>query len=68
LQFATPLGIIIALSEVAIGVGTSIGLWGRIAALGGVLLSFTLFLTVSFHASPYYTGADIVFLFAWIPS
>ncbi len=28
---------------------------------------FTLFLTVSFHSSPYYTGADIVFVFAWIP-
>ena len=28
---------------------------------------FTLFLTVSFHSSPDYTGADIVFVFAWIP-
>ncbi len=37
------------------------------AAAGGILLSLTLFLTVSFHSSPYYTGADIVFLFAWIP-
>ena len=26
-----------------------------------------LFLTVSFHSSPYYTGADIVFAFAWTP-
>jgi thiosulfate dehydrogenase [quinone] large subunit len=26
-----------------------------------------LFLTVSFHSSPYYTGADIVFVFAWTP-
>ena len=26
-----------------------------------------LFLTVSFHASPYFTGADIVFFFAWMP-
>ena len=32
-----------------------------------MLLSLTLFLTVSYHASPYYTGADIVFLFAWLP-
>ena len=32
-----------------------------------MLLSLTLFLTVSFHSSPYYTGADIVFFFAWIP-
>ena len=26
-----------------------------------------LFLTVSFHSAPYYTGADIVFAFAWTP-
>ncbi len=26
-----------------------------------------LFLTVSFHTHPYYTGSDIVFVFAWTP-
>jgi thiosulfate dehydrogenase [quinone] large subunit len=26
-----------------------------------------LFLTVSFHSHPYYTGADLVFAFAWTP-
>jgi thiosulfate dehydrogenase [quinone] large subunit len=67
LQFATPLGIIIALSELAIGLGALLGLWTRIAALGGAMLSFSLFLTVSFHASPFYTGADILFFFAWMP-
>ena len=24
-------------------------------------------MTISFHASPYFTGADIVFFFAWMP-
>ncbi|MGH9089975.1 MAG: DoxX family protein, partial [Acidimicrobiales bacterium] len=67
LQVATPVGVLIALAEVAVGVGTLLGLWTRLAALGGMALSFTLFLTVSFHASPYFTGADIVFLFAWTP-
>ena len=67
IQFAKPLGIVIALSEVAIGLGTLLGLWTRIAAIGGAVMSFTLFLTVSFHASPYFTGADIVFFFAWMP-
>jgi thiosulfate dehydrogenase [quinone] large subunit len=66
-QFAKPLGIIISLSELAIGIGALLGLWTRVAALGGAMLSLGLFLTVSFHASPFYTGADIVFLFAWLP-
>ncbi len=38
-----------------------------IAAIGGLLLSLNLFLAVSFHTSPYYTGSDIVFVFAWMP-
>jgi thiosulfate dehydrogenase [quinone] large subunit len=67
LRFAVPIGIVIALAELAVGLGALLGLWTRVAAVGGVLLSLTLFLTVSFHSSPYYTGADIVFLFAWIP-
>ena len=67
LAYAVPIGILIALAELAVGLGTILGLWTRVAAVGGMVLAFTLFLTVSFHSSPYYTGADIVFLFAWIP-
>ena len=67
LRFSTPLGLVIALAEVAVGLGTLCGLWTRLAAAGGALLSLMLFMTVSFHSSPYYTGADIVFVFAWLP-
>jgi thiosulfate dehydrogenase [quinone] large subunit len=67
LRFSTPLGALIAVGEVAIGIGVLLGLLTRIAAAGGMALSLGLFLTVSFHASPYYTGADIVFFFAFTP-
>lgn len=67
IRFAVPIGIVIAVAELAVGLGAVLGLWTRVAAAGGILLSLTLFLTVSFHSSPYYTGADIVFVFAWIP-
>jgi len=66
-HLAVPIGVVIALAEIGIGLGTLLGLWARMAALGGLVLSFSLFLTVSFHSSPYYTGADIVFVFAWMP-
>jgi thiosulfate dehydrogenase [quinone] large subunit len=66
-HFATPIGVLIALGELAVGLGALLGLWTRVAAVGGMALSLTLFLTVSFHSSPYFTGADIVFLFAWTP-
>jgi thiosulfate dehydrogenase [quinone] large subunit len=64
---AVPVGLAIAFAEVAVGLGTLLGLWARLAAAGGMLLSFLLFLTVSFHSHPYYTGSDIVFVFAWAP-
>ena len=64
---AVPLGILIACGELLIGVATLLGLRARLAAAGGLALSLMLFLTVSFHASPYYTGSDIVFVFAWTP-
>jgi thiosulfate dehydrogenase [quinone] large subunit len=64
---ADGVGAVIAVGEVAIGLGILVGLWMRVAAGGGMLLSFGLFLTVSFHSSPYFTGSDIVFFFAWTP-
>jgi len=67
IHLSTPVGILIALAEVAVGLGTLLGLWTRAAAIGGMILSITLFLTISYHSSPYYTGADIVFVFAWMP-
>lgn len=64
---AVPIGILIAFGELAVGIGTLLGLWARAAAVGGALISLMLFLAVSYHSSPYYTGSDIVFLFAWMP-
>jgi thiosulfate dehydrogenase [quinone] large subunit len=67
LHDAVAIGVLIALAELAAGIGTLLGLWTRIAAAGGAFISFMLFLTISFHSSPYFTGSDIVFFFAWSP-
>ncbi len=64
---SSAVGLAIAVGEVAIGVGVLVGLLMRVAAVAGMALSFGLFLTVSFHSSPYFTGSDIVFFFAWTP-
>ncbi|MFI6289430.1 DoxX family protein [Streptomyces sp. NPDC051018] len=60
-------GYAIALGEVAVGVGTLIGLLARIAALGGALISLSLWLTISWQADPYYYGNDLVYLMGWLP-
>ena len=60
-------GVFMALAETAVGIGTLLGLLSRIASIGGMTLSFSLFLTVSWGASPWYTGADLVYLVAFTP-
>lgn len=65
LHATTLVGLLIAFGELWVGVGVLLGLWTRLAAVGGMLLSLTFFLTVSWSTTPYYYGSDIVFLFAW---
>jgi thiosulfate dehydrogenase (quinone) large subunit len=65
LHFSTLVGLLIAFGELAVGIATLFGLWTRIAAVGGMALSLTFFLTVSWNTTPYYYGSDIVFVFAW---
>ncbi len=59
-------GLLIALGEIAAGLGALLGIWTRLSALGGLMLAFSFYLTVSFHTHPYFFGSDIVFVFAWI--
>jgi thiosulfate dehydrogenase [quinone] large subunit len=67
IHISTVVGVVIAVGELAVGLGTLVGLWSRVAAAGGMAISVGLLLTVSFHSSPYFTGSDIVFFFAWTP-
>lgn len=60
-------GLFIAGSEIAVGLGTIFGLWARLAALGGALISLTFWLTISWQTTPYYYGNDLPYLVAWLP-
>lgn len=60
-------GYAIAIGELAVGIGTLLGLLTRLAAVGGALISLSLWLTVSWSASPYYYGNDLPYLMAWLP-
>jgi thiosulfate dehydrogenase [quinone] large subunit len=64
---AVLIGLVIAIAELAVGLGTLVGLFSKLAAAGGMTMSLILFLTVSFNTTPYFYGPDIVFLFAWTP-
>ncbi|WP_416972297.1 DoxX family membrane protein [Streptomyces sp. 4F14] len=60
-------GYAIALGELAVGLGALLGLLTRIAALGGLLISLSLWLTVSWASDPYYYGNDLPYMMAWLP-
>lgn len=60
-------GVLTAVAEIGVGIGTLVGLWSRAAAALGALLSLSFFLTVSWRTRPYYYGSDIVFVFMWVP-
>jgi thiosulfate dehydrogenase [quinone] large subunit len=60
-------GIGVAVTEILIGLLVTAGLFTRIAAAAGLGLNFLLFLTASWHTTPYFLGPDLVFTFAWLP-
>jgi thiosulfate dehydrogenase [quinone] large subunit len=67
LPYPRAAGIGVALAEIMIGILTTAGLATRAAAAAGLGLNLVLFLTASWHTTPYFLGSDIVFCFAWLP-
>lgn len=67
LESPVAFGYAIAVGELAVGIGVLLGLLTRLAALGGALISLSLWLTVSWAADPYYYGNDLPYLMGWIP-
>ncbi|MET7762293.1 DoxX family protein [Streptomyces sp. NPDC005393] len=67
LKDPTAFGYAMACGELAVGLGTLVGLLSRLAALGGALISLSLWLTVSWQSDPYYYGNDLAYLMAWLP-
>jgi thiosulfate dehydrogenase [quinone] large subunit len=60
-------GMAIAAGEMAVGLGALVGLWTRLAAFGGMLISLSLWLTVSWSSDPYYYGNDLPYMMLWAP-
>ncbi|MFD9905227.1 DoxX family protein [Streptomyces sp. NPDC059063] len=67
LQHPVGAGLVIAFLQVIVGVLTVLGLWQRVAAGIGMLLSVALLVTVSWKTVPAYDAPDIIYLAAWSP-
>lgn len=59
-------GIGIALLEIAIGLGTLLGVALLAATVGGAAISLTLWLSATWHVHPYFLGSDSVYTVAWL--
>lgn len=59
-------GWLIALGELWVGIATLIGLFTRLSALGGLLISLLLWLTATWSVSPYFLGSDSIYAMAWL--
>ncbi len=64
--FALPVGLLIAIAEIAIGLGALSGLAFRLAAVGGATLSLLFWLTASWTTHPFYYGPDLPYAFGWM--
>ncbi len=60
-------GLTVAFLQVVVGVLTVLGLWQRVAASVGAVLSAALLVTVSWRTVPVYDAPDIILLAAWSP-
>ena len=64
--FAFEIGLLIALAEIAVGLGALSGLAFRLSAIGGAALSLMFWLTASWTTTPYFYGPDLPYALGWI--
>ncbi len=64
--FPVEIGFLIAIAEIAVGLGALTGLVFRPATVGGFTLSILFWLTASWTTTPYYYGPDLPYAFGWL--
>ena len=66
LPFPVLIGVLMALAEIAIGLGALTGLLYRVSAAAGAAVSLLFFLTASWTVHPYYYGPDLPYAAGWL--
>ena len=59
-------GVGISLLEIAIGLGTLLGVAAIGAAVGGAAVSLVLWLSATWHVHPFFLGSDSIYAVAWL--
>lgn len=63
---ASLFGAIVLVGELAIGLGTLLGLLSRAAAFFGFVLSIILYLSASWSVTPFFLGSDLPYAIGWL--
>jgi thiosulfate dehydrogenase [quinone] large subunit len=58
-------GAVVALAEIAVGLGTLLGIAPILFAAFGLCISVVLFLSATWHVHPYFLGSDSMYAVAW---
>lgn len=66
IEHATLVGAGTMVGEIAIGLATLFGVFPFLAALAGAGLSASLWLSSSFHTTPYFLASDTAYLVMWL--
>lgn len=66
IPYAGPIGLVIAVGEIVVGLGALLGLAARWAAWGGFAISILFFLTASWGTHPYFYGPDLPYAAGWL--
>lgn len=64
-HFPLIVGIGVVVAELAIGLGTLIGIAPLTMAIGGTATSLVLWLSATWHVHPYFLGSDSIYAVAW---
>jgi thiosulfate dehydrogenase (quinone) large subunit len=59
-------GVGIAVLEIAVGLGTLLGIAMLSAAFVGLAITVTLWLSATWHTHPYFLGSDSIYAVAWL--
>ena len=65
-KFPMVTGVGIAITEIAVGLGTLLGVGLMAAAAVGLLINLTLWLSATWHIHPYFLGSDSIYAVAWL--
>lgn len=65
-EHATQVGLFVMVSEFAIGFATLLNVAPTSAALGGLAMSVGLWLSSSFHSTPYFLASDTAYSVLWL--